>query len=1213
MEGANRVKVKKPAKVLSNNGEKISDSSCLSKSTAKYARGSVAHSRDFGMEKKAKLRTSKDVYNRLKWDSCSLDINVSEVYIGYKDRFLGMCEINFPDFNPCSDEGDIPFHRIYYFRGGGPPISPFIGKDGEIRVREDNWPPNAVIYWDRESRFDRIFCSGETLDMKHKYKETGGAAKILTPVPDNYSAVPVYRFEVGSFQWEQVEAAPPSAVLTSIKNLKLMSLNVLYELHDPDIVLPYNRWPYLIDFLENSDADIIALQEVTPCFLSILERQNWVRENYFLTDISNQAETIRPYGQIFLSKFQPNQLFFSQQFSKRFIIACFPIKGQSHPLHIMNVHLKSNYKGDSSKVRQKQLNQILTTFSQLDSSNSASFLIVGDTNITSRDIISYTNSRVKMVDVWDEAGPTGDFGWTFNIDENSLAKRLSRNAKHERFDRVLINAECKILKPIKIQVTAKSQIDLTIPPKAKMWDSDNERDSNSSKHQELWISDHYALECLFEVKAESDAVAIVETRVQDSTTEKGASSTQLAVVNTSAVAFVPPSNIWSHIQETRSRYDPSYIRWPPHINLVYGFIPDYTQNFSKAQAKFKAVLAKICPFPIRFTKVAVFEHSKASSTICLTTSASDAEKLKSLHALLQALYPNCNSQSKYPHGFTPHLTIAKLSTTSEERRIAKQIIAEWEERLLNYPMEFLVDRIDLLSRKLNHPFRIKKTVPIGATDLNQNSDFLKDFIVQQNLIPSPIKEETQESAFKEIRKLSQKAAGEVSVHLVGSRFLGFHDDSSDMDILVCGPRAMSNQCFFEALVSAYESTKKARIKLLSIVLDALVPIARFRLDSLEIDLVYCPCGANNSTNVTDSQLIDEPETFVRSIDGVREAYAISLLIPHQWWETYCAGIRILKHWAKRRKIYGKVMGYLSSNTISLLLAKVILVNGVSSDPWTLEELIVEFFDFYSNWKWPSAVTFHDATTQIVTKFLQKTTEPMPICSPSFPYLNRARNITKSTRALIQKEIIRANRIWSKISENFEEKWASFIFPENFFMNYPLYVRIQVKCENPRDLSLCEGVLRSKFINLNVELEKRGVVSQPSTEIFLKENSVTTFIGCDVEIDTNTHVEEANQIFRSRLHKSKWLHAIVSELEVSITQVKRDDESLKPFQEGGTENAATNAAMENHLFPKSDLHTKNEGIPNMETGTSSIGRTRLLCLGVLILGTLYGIRKYLIRK
>lgn len=101
------------------------------------------------------MRTSWDVYNRLKWDT-SINVDVSQVYIGYRDRFVGMCEMPFHEYRPGSD---IPFHRIYYFRTNGAPVNPRIGRNGEVIVGEHNWPKNAVLLWDRETKTDLIFNS----------------------------------------------------------------------------------------------------------------------------------------------------------------------------------------------------------------------------------------------------------------------------------------------------------------------------------------------------------------------------------------------------------------------------------------------------------------------------------------------------------------------------------------------------------------------------------------------------------------------------------------------------------------------------------------------------------------------------------------------------------------------------------------------------------------------------------------------------------------------------------------------------------------------------------------------------------------------------------------------------------------------------------------------------------------------------------------------
>eukprot|EP00198_Chlamydomonas_reinhardtii_P000915 XP_001690250.1 predicted protein [Chlamydomonas reinhardtii] len=51
----------------------------------------------------------------------------------------------------------------------------------------------------------------------------------------------------------------------------------------------------------------------------------------------------------------------------------------------------------------------------------------------------------------------------------------------------------------------------------------------------------------------------------------------VAKVHTSSVAVVPPATVWRSIQSLRCFADKSFVRWPPHINLLYPFHPDGPQ------------------------------------------------------------------------------------------------------------------------------------------------------------------------------------------------------------------------------------------------------------------------------------------------------------------------------------------------------------------------------------------------------------------------------------------------------------------------------------------------------------------------------------------------------------------------------------------------------------------------------------------------------------
>ncbi|KAL6109386.1 uncharacterized protein ACO6RY_12527 [Pungitius sinensis] len=97
------------------------------------------------VNKKPRMRTAEEVISRILWDP---SVDGGELVVGYVDRFLGVLERPFNDFNwdtdPCdcdySSELALPQHRIQYFLCRG------------LRV------------WDRHSRTDRVFGStGQSL------------------------------------------------------------------------------------------------------------------------------------------------------------------------------------------------------------------------------------------------------------------------------------------------------------------------------------------------------------------------------------------------------------------------------------------------------------------------------------------------------------------------------------------------------------------------------------------------------------------------------------------------------------------------------------------------------------------------------------------------------------------------------------------------------------------------------------------------------------------------------------------------------------------------------------------------------------------------------------------------------------------------------------------------------------------------------------------
>lgn len=82
-----------------------------------------------------------------------------------------------------------------------------------------------------------------------------------------YSAqVNPYRFNVKQGEW-----LSDSSVCETIpkKTLSIVTYNVLFDLHTPELIFTQERTPYLLKELEKTDADLIALEEVTKPFLKV--------------------------------------------------------------------------------------------------------------------------------------------------------------------------------------------------------------------------------------------------------------------------------------------------------------------------------------------------------------------------------------------------------------------------------------------------------------------------------------------------------------------------------------------------------------------------------------------------------------------------------------------------------------------------------------------------------------------------------------------------------------------------------------------------------------------------------------------------------------------------------------------------------------------------------------------------------------------------------
>ncbi|KAJ3336022.1 hypothetical protein HDU93_003856 [Gonapodya sp. JEL0774] len=147
---------------------------------------------------------------------------------------------------------------------------------------------------------------------------------------------------------------------------------------------------------------------------------------------------------------------------------------------------------------------------------------------------------------------------------------------------------------------------------------------------------------------------------------------------TSALVAIPPSHLWKGIQHIRRSRDKSFLRWPPHINILYPFVP--RALFDIALPSVRSALESVAPFNVSLNAVASFHHSNSAtlfldshpSTLCSTP-------FIQLHSALLSRFPHCTDLSSRADpasdshsGYRPHLSLGQVALPRPTRSAARR-------------------------------------------------------------------------------------------------------------------------------------------------------------------------------------------------------------------------------------------------------------------------------------------------------------------------------------------------------------------------------------------------------------------------------------------------------------------------------------------------------------------------------------------------------------
>ncbi|MEV6740621.1 2'-5' RNA ligase family protein [Streptomyces sp. NPDC051104] len=114
-------------------------------------------------------------------------------------------------------------------------------------------------------------------------------------------------------------------------------------------------------------------------------------------------------------------------------------------------------------------------------------------------------------------------------------------------------------------------------------------------------------------------------------------------------------------RSARRDYDPQIHRWPPHVNVLFGFVPE--SDFERAAPLLAAATAETPVFTARLDGVRTFRH-RAYSTVWLDPTAGGKAPWADLHSALQQRFPRCRGPAK---NFAPHLSLGR---TRDAQRVS---------------------------------------------------------------------------------------------------------------------------------------------------------------------------------------------------------------------------------------------------------------------------------------------------------------------------------------------------------------------------------------------------------------------------------------------------------------------------------------------------------------------------------------------------------------
>ncbi|MFE5324963.1 poly(A) polymerase [Embleya sp. NPDC056575] len=858
-----------------------------------------------------------------------------------------------------------------------------------LRIEAD-----GEVVWDRAERVDRIDTC--TVGRAHDPR------RLRAPF---FTAREPYTFDPAKGRWlpapaptAGTAATPAASAASAAARIRVLTWNTLWDRYDADRIDTARRRPRLLTALAAADADVIALQEVEPDLIALLTAEPWLRAAYTM-DTDPAGRDIADSGLVLLSRLPVREA--ARHVLGPFkAVAAITVDTGATPLVVAVTHLTSDHAQDGPGRRRVELAALADGFAGVPDD----LVVVGDFNDGTAGPTGPA-AALGLTDAWTRVHGPDDHTPTFDPGVNPLAAIGSRTGRAARLDRILLRTG-------------------TWRTEAAVLQGD-EADPDG-----LYISDHFGVQ--------ADLVTGVDTRT---------AVLDAAPTARTALAWLPPKHLWPDLQALRRTHDPQVDRWPPHVNILFGFVPE--DAFIRAAPLLTAAAAHVAPFVAELSGVHTFGH-REDATVWLDPAAADEDAWARLHRAFARHFPNCHAHGR---PYTPHLTLGRSADP-------QQTAATCAARLS--PTSARVDTLVLLSRRGNEPMRPRAVLTLGTGTLRWLPEHPghKADTHGPSLPTGPERD-------AHARRIARRIAGALDegvVSVVGSRRMGCAAPDADLDLVLALPGTVDL-----GEVAARVATALPEAVGIRPVIGARVPGLRLSVHDMTTDLVLVGTGRIPPADAVDRRAeLAEPAAVALSAVTDADAVLSAVGAAHA---RFAALSRQVKAWARARGLDCAPFGGLPGVAWSILAAR----TTIDAAPDATEgDLLRDFFAGWAAWDWRTPVSLSHRGIHPEPTTTAGAEAPMSILTPSHPVRSCTEQVASGGRDLLTDELYRAWEILTAAESDGTDPWSEATEPPPLHRRHAAWLVLTVLPCSPDEFAATTGRLRGRVRSLLKLLEEAGV-------------------------------------------------------------------------------------------------------------------------------------------